>query len=689
MLDIFEAHGFLERGTTGLEHYGSCPLCEDTKHFYVNEQSGQWSCKKCGENGNAWTFLSKVCSHWERRTRDEDYKKLAAHRDLPIRALKRYGLAWDAEGERWLLPVRNERGFVRDVRHWSYKTGAWYSTKGCKAHLFGLQRLSEVAAGRKPIFWLCEGEWDAIAFSEMLVRVERRGDAVLAVPGADTFKPDWAQFFAQRRVRLCYDNDDAGDRGSAKAGGVLRSLSAQVEFLCWPETLPTGHDVRDHFRPVFQGKQPAKVAFSRFHQLFRLRHRRDQSPAVATQPKRQPTGAVPTYRAVLGAFQRWLKVDPEFELGLRVSLAAALSERLPGDPLWMYLIAPPGGGKTAILAAMARASNVLLRSTVTPQSLVSGFAGSADPSLLAQAHEKVVIFKDGTEILALPQTQQEEVFSILRGAYDGHVLRTFGNNVRREYSPLHFTLLVGVTPVINTVSRATLGDRFLKLELRNGPETTAERIAAAIRSVDAASEAEEAMQTIVQDFLERSEPAPPKVPSWVGERLVWTCMVAAGLRAGVQRNVYTDELLVRPQAEVGTRLAKQLLKLMRGLAMLDGRKEISEADYQVATRVALDTGAPFHAEIVRVLLSLPPGGGLLRGEIAERVAVSSETVRRRLEDLRLLGIVDYVELAVPRQAGSKLQAGSATRSWGLQTEFREWCAKAGLAVSRKVKVRNG
>lgn len=33
---------------------GDCPSCGKAKHFYANEESGLWDCKRCGEAGNLW-----------------------------------------------------------------------------------------------------------------------------------------------------------------------------------------------------------------------------------------------------------------------------------------------------------------------------------------------------------------------------------------------------------------------------------------------------------------------------------------------------------------------------------------------------------------------------------------------------------------------------------------------------------
>ena len=68
---------------------------------------------------------------------------------------------------------------------------------------------------------------------------------VVAVPGANTFKEEWVEFFAGRSVYLLYDNDHAGPGGIRIATERLASASVlpSVYALAWPEGSPK--DIRD------------------------------------------------------------------------------------------------------------------------------------------------------------------------------------------------------------------------------------------------------------------------------------------------------------------------------------------------------------------------------------------------------------------------------------------------------------
>lgn len=63
--------------------------------------------------------------------------------------------------------------------------------------------------GINPIF-ICEGELDCLRLASI------GAIAVSSTGGAGTFKPEWADFFEGRETYICYDNDEAGIKGSFK-----------------------------------------------------------------------------------------------------------------------------------------------------------------------------------------------------------------------------------------------------------------------------------------------------------------------------------------------------------------------------------------------------------------------------------------------------------------------------------------
>ncbi len=349
-LGMFGFHGINLAYASGEEYAGNCPFCLDESHFYVNSDTTQYECKKCHANGNGSSFLLKYLQRQLEDTELRDYKRLKGLRGIQIKTLKRFDAAWD--GSRWLLPSYGSGQMVSDLRTWKPKSKQLLTTKGCKVQLFGLQHLRRNKSKRGTL-WLCEGEWDAMALDSLLRRAGRTQDVVLAVPGAGTFKDTWVEYFTGRKVRICYDNDDAGDRGSKKAASKIAGAAKSISFLCWPDSKPSGWDIRDHCTSSAVGP---RVTLNRLNKLFRDTHRRQdpddvQSEDVTVIPKFKVVNNRPSFETVLRVFSQWLDMDSEMIKALKIMLAVIISEQFPGSPLWMYLVGPSGAGKTLILCS--------------------------------------------------------------------------------------------------------------------------------------------------------------------------------------------------------------------------------------------------------------------------------------------------------------------------------------------------
>ena len=182
-----------------------------------------------------------------------------------------------------------------------------------------------------------------------------------------------------------------------------------------------------------------------------------------------------------------------------------------------------------------------------------------------------------------------------------------------------------------------MGERFLKFRLRYKDPSQA--ISAAIRNVARGQQMQTEVCTVVNEFLEDHmvNAAPPIVPETIEQRIVSLAQLVSMLRATVETDRYTKEIYYRPEIEIGTRLAKQLTKLMMGLSLLNQRSTVLFEDYKIAHRVALDTAIGFHADIVRTLATNPRE--LTRTELCDMTNIPQTTMERNLEAMQALGVV--------------------------------------------------
>ena len=621
MIDCFEQHGFIENGLSGKQHYGVCPFCGKTR-FYVHEETTQWDCKTCGRTGNSSSFLTQVCQYNETRLRGETLKMLVENRGcIKAETFQAWGVGWN--GRQYTIPCHgNDRGAIKNVKRFVLG-GKALATKGC--HLTGIVARDEKWLDTGAVY-LCEGEWDAMVFWQALHRAKLPGH-VLALPGAGVLPEDVLSLLVNREINILFDNDDAGQKGMEK---LCKRLSGSISVLTWGPSAPKGADIRD-LGATLRGSR----LVNHVTEHLKLYKKEEGKPKVSVQPLGMSE--------VLAVFRKWLKM-PSAE-PIDVMFGVLLANRLvEGDPIWLFIVAPPGGMKTELLLSLNNIPEVLMTTTLTPHALISGtHMANGDPSLIPKLNGKVLVIKDFTAILGMNSIPRDEIFGLLRDVYDGTIVKYFGNGIVREYTS-KFGILAGVTPIIETVSSANtvLGERFLKYKLpRTGRHIYAGR--------DAIRQALDNLRSNDKMRLELSEaalrgasvsPALPEIPNAFMEKFMGLAQWIATLRGAVSREKYTGQVQFKPVAEIGTRLAKQLLKMAFGIGAWRREDTISETTYKIITNIACHTIPDRVEEVVRNLFVHAPEKGLLVEDLALRCHLPSGTIRFLVQDMALLRILE-------------------------------------------------
>lgn len=638
MLDPFEFHGVVFGGESGNQSYAACPFCAKPKHFYVNNSNGLWDCKVCLKKGNVSKFLEYMGAKCAAELKGEPLSLLVESRGIPSDVLRKWGIGWN--GKRYTMPVRDTAGHVVDLR--VYKLGEQLlSTKGCKTGLFGAHKIKP---GKGKIY-VCEGEWDAMALDALASKLGHQAQ-IVGVPGAGTFKQEWTESFKAKDVITLYDNDTAGEDGERVALGRLRGVASSIKFIHWPSDAPSGFDVRDW---VCYGIRIGKAegSWTNIHKLL------ENNPRKATPEEKASAHAVEertkkgtaTAAEVFKVYSKWLKLDePDV---LKVLFGTCFANRLDGEPVWMFLVAPPGGMKSELLMSLKEHPSIYSTTSLTPHTLVSGAyaADGKDPSLLPLLDGKILSIKDFTTILTMHYSMRDEIFGIFRDVYDGSTGKNFGTGVRREYN-VKFGILAGVTNKIEAYGamHQSLGERFLKFRASEDKrESEEDKIRRALGNTNR----EVAMRTelceVAARHLDREMPAElPVLSNSVTERLIALARYTAILRGVVERDRFDKTVLYRPSYEVGTRLAKQLSKLGIGIAIHLGHNAVADEEFRIIRRVAIDT-APDRIEIIvrKLFQACPNKSDALRTQkVADLTRLPQATIFRVLQDLELLQIVD-------------------------------------------------
>lgn len=662
-LTAFAQHGFRQSGESSSQIHGNCPFCNKQNHFYIGKENRAWSCKACGRAGGFQLFLRSIRDHAHTSFKSTPAIALSKDRGIALSTLRRWGVGFNPVNETYTIPVprTDGSGGVWDLRH--ARIGkALRSTATCSVGLLGWDRLNVFDE-----IWLCEGEWDGMIIDEVLRALKITTSGIAAVPGAGTFKTDWYELFDGKRVIVCYDNDGPGKAGALKIYNALQSRARSLQFIHWNEKKVEGYDVRDYYQD--QGRK-AKQTYNGLCSLLK-----PFPPGVETKnisaadASGAPSGEGYEAAEVYARYRKWLHM-PDTSV-IDAVYGTIIANRLSGDPLWLFVVGPPGDGKTEQLMAISDAHNVVTMTCLTPATLISGatFAGGGDPSLLARFHktyDKVLIVKDFTTILNMNQQAREEIFGILRDVYDGKIEKPFGNGITRKYDT-RFGIIAGVTPAIEGYieDSAALGERFLGFRTK-GPQSPNEqrdylkKARSNVGSEDKMRKflSDTGKETLAYDFAGAGIPI---VNADVEDRLLCAALFTAHLRGSVARDTYTKEVKRRPFVELGTRLVKQYTKFALGVAMFRRQKHVGEHEYGIVKHLARGTVPSTRLRFVDIFWR-HRDCWLSEADASEEAGMPKyPTGERIINDLEMLGILT-------KQKGSKF---GSKNEFQLHPEMRE------------------
>ena len=331
---------------------------------------------------------------------------------------------------------------------------------------------------------------------------------------------------------------------------------------------------------------------------------------------------------------------------IRVSIYSAVAAHfLPGKPVWLFVVSVGGGGKTESLMPL-RAVNVHFLSHLTPHTFISGFTWrnrdendpERDGSLLSRIKNGIIVCKDFTQVLSMPMRERGPVLADLRDIYDGYIEKAFGTGECKRWSG-RITFLAAVTQDLDRHYSIfqSMGERFVQVRWpRPGGEEAALKAMSQERSAE--QEITEAVANTFEPILKsKGQLANPIIPVQTMRRLASLTEFALRARTHVPRDGYTREISYMPEPEAATRMAQELAQLARGSAILIGRNETNEEDFQIALRVGMDSIPANRRRALKYLIE--EERCWTNGELEKATGLPPTMISRLIGDLIGLGIV--------------------------------------------------
>lgn len=356
---------------------------------------------------------------------------------------------------------------------------------------------------------------------------------------------------------------------------------------------------------------------------------------------------------VKDAVHKWQHLEDDTVID--VMLAVYLINNVQStDPLWMLFIAPPSSGKTELLRAFGNHPGAYFLSNLTPNTLISGKVQEIkdkhgnkiekDVSLLPKLNGKTLIIKEFGTVLSLRPDQRAEILSQLREVYDGMYTKEFGTGKSIKWKG-HIGVMAACTPVYDKHYGviSSLGDRFLLYRIENIAKRKmgikAQKVVG--QEIEMRDELESVFHNFINQFEEFEKPGGPEIEAAINteikEAILTLACFCAAARTTIERSPYDrDSIDYVPEPEGPPRLTKQFMQLAIGLAFVHGKDEVDQDIYEIVRKVGLDLLPKQRLRVINCLKSSEKG--LSQVAISKHISLPRTTVRRRLEDLNMVGL---------------------------------------------------
>lgn len=337
--------------------------------------------------------------------------------------------------------------------------------------------------------------------------------------------------------------------------------------------------------------------------------------------------------------------EPDIQ-AVRIVLGVIQSHRLKlGDPAWLFVVAPPGSGKTTTtIMGTCGLPDVQVLGDFSENTFLSGFFGHHQPGMLEKlGHteqngqtfitngDAVLVAKDFTTVLSMRREKRAAILGQLREIHDGQFRRDFGTGVTKIWKG-RVTIVAAVTPALDRHYSvfSVLGERFMQIRWhRPSSEEAGEW---AIRQQGKEQAIQSKLRQAVLEVLTSAAPAVPLLPDPMKSRISSLAEIIALGRTHIFRSAYGNrEIEYIPEPEANTRIAKGLAAIAKGVASVRQRKDVGEEDIQDAFRVGLDCLQDYRK---RLLLAIA------RGQNPISVNMPNTMRQRELEELTELGVVE-------------------------------------------------
>ena len=415
--------------------------------------------------------------------------------------------------------------------------------------------------------------------------------------------------------------------------------------LSGDEILPTLRKLNERCRPPLDDDEIRSVALnSTIH------------PDPETAIQRVAVAEPRALADVLETFRRWMHLPDAG--ALYTTLGTVAANRMPGDPVWLLLVAASSSGKTEILLSLNDLDEITPAATLTEAALLSGVprkdhASGATGGLLRKIGDYgILTLKDFGSVLSMPHAARAQTLAALRECFDGAWDRPMGTDGGKVLSwQGKLGLIAGVTTVVDRHHAVmdSLGSRFAfyRVDVDERAAQTRRALAHRRGAREMRTELRDAVSAL---FAGIALPEHDALTNTDRERLVTLADFVTMARSPIERDSYSREIELVPDPEAPARFALMLASLLEGLYAIGLDRETA---WRLVSKVAFDSMPAQRRQVIALLADVK---ATTTKAAAIGLGLPTTTTRRVLEDLAAHKLVERLEDVDGRSDAWKLSA---------------------------------
>ncbi len=261
---------------------------------------------------------------------------------------------------------------------------------------------------------------------------------------------------------------------------------------------------------------------------------------------------------------------------LKLVIATIIANQMALRPVWLMLVTPPSGGKTAIIDALKFAKGLNAKPLCVPISdlTINTFAsgqkkvGEETSLLHKMSFGSIMTFKDFTSMISKNKEAQTEILGQLREIYDCAYVKRTGNSSDVEWVG-KVGAIAGCTEAIyeNLESLSVMGDRFIMYNIAQPDRMeVAERALLNDENNMLGKETELAEMTAdyIHHVLSSMEKVITPLDLETKKKLITLANFSTIIRSGVVMDDRKGIVKFAPRPEMPMRMASQLFGIAMG-----------------------------------------------------------------------------------------------------------------------------